>query len=315
MLRFRPDGTFTIGQFTDLHMQLCGEADRKSADLVGRVLDAEQPDLAVFTGDMVSGWECPDPEAALRLALSAAVERKVPFAAVFGNHDDEGPRTRAQLMALMQALPGCQAGPGPKDLPGVGNYVLRVMGAAHDGTAAALHCLDSLAYPPKDRGLGTYAWISVEQGAWHKAECARLAAERPDWRTAVPSLGFFHIPVNEYLEVWETRTCRGSKYEDVCSPRINGGFFTAMLDAGHVLGTFVGHDHINDYEGDFHGIRLCYGRAGGYNSYGLEGFPRGARLIRLREGQRSFETWIRLEDGSLLDPPLHAPEHPPQEKK
>ncbi len=315
-LRFRPDGTLTIAQFTDLHFLKCGEEDERTLALMGRVLDAERPDLVAYSGDMVSGWECTDPARALRMALSPAVDRKVPFAAVFGNHDDEGPLTRAQLMAVMQDLPGCRAEPGPAALPGVGNYIMRIRESAGDRTAAALHFIDSLAYPPKGRGQGTYAWISVEQGAWHKAECRALEVERSDWREAVPALAYFHMPLSEYHEVWDTRTCRGEKHEEVCSPAINGGFFTALLEAGHVLGTFVGHDHINDYEGDLHGIRLCYGRGGGYAAYGREGFLRGARVVRLHQGKRSFETWCRLEDGSVHgNPPLHAPEHPPAEKK
>lgn len=312
ILRFRADGTFTIVQLTDLHFWNGGEADERTAAVAGTILDLERPDLVVYSGDLVSGHENEDAGKALRAALAPAADRALPFAVVFGNHDDEGQLARPQLMELCRTHPTCVAEAGPAGLPGTGNYVLRIAAARDDRVAAAVHCLDSLAYPPKDRGLGTYAWMTVEQGAWHKAECVKLAAARPDWKTAVPSLAFFHIPLNEYLEVWETRTCRGSKFEDVCSPRINGGFFTALLEAGHVLGTFVGHDHINDYEGDLHGIRLCYGRAGGFNSYGRDGFPRGARVIRLREGARSFETWCRLEDGAVLDnPPLHAPDHPP----
>lgn len=76
-----------------------------------------------------------------------------------------------------------------------------------------------------------------------------------------------------------------------------------------VRGTFVGHDHINDYWGELHGIRLCYGRATGYNTYGKEGFPRGARIIQLTEGEADFQTWLRLDDGSVV---VNQPEHLPE---
>ena len=79
-----------------------------------------------------------------------------------------------------------------------------------------------------------------------------------------------------------------------------------------VVGTFVGHDHVNDYFGDLHGIRLCYGRASGYNTYGRDRFLRGARVIRLREGERQFQTWLRLSDGSLVS---EQPEHRPLERQ
>ena len=69
---------------------------------------------------------------------------------------------------------------------------------------------------------------------------------------------------------------------------------------GDVMGTFVGHEHVNDYEGELHGIRLCYGRSTGYNAYGRKAFLRGARVIQLVKDQREFQTWLRLSDGSQV---------------
>ena len=124
----------------------------------------------------------------------------------------------------------------------------------------------------------------------------------------MPALAFFHIPIPEYDEVWDFHNCYGVKYENVCCPRINTGFFAAMHEMGDVMGTFVGHDHVNDFWGELHGIRLCYGRGTGYNTYGRDGFLRGARVIQLSEGKRGFETWLRLANGSIItNQPAHAP--------
>lgn len=49
--------------------------------------------------------------------------------------------------------------------------------------------------------------------------------------------------------MWERKTCYGSKFERVCCPEVNTGLFAAMLERGDVMGTFAGHDHINDYWG------------------------------------------------------------------
>jgi hypothetical protein len=66
-----------------------------------------------------------------------------------------------------------------------------------------------------------------------------------------------------------------------------------------MVGVFCGHDHdinmIMDYK---HGIKLVYGqvtgRSGAYchlpESY-------GCRVIELTEGEREFDTWIRLYNG------------------
>ena len=79
--------------------------------------------------------------------------------------------------------------------------------------------------------------------------------------------------------------------------------WTVRADAGF-------SNPIDDFEGTLHGIRLCYGRATGYNTYGREGFPRGARLIELREGERAFSTWLRLEGGEVVtEQPEHDPSH------
>ncbi|MEI0737419.1 hypothetical protein VQ056_13325 [Paenibacillus sp. JTLBN-2024] len=41
-------------------------------------------------------------------------------------------------------------------------------------------------------------------------------------------------------------------------------------------------------------------------------FLTGARVIELTEGQRSFDTWLHLEDGTLIaDQPEHRPEGRP----
>ncbi len=286
-LRFRPDGTFTIVQLTDLHWQDGAPEDLQTSALVAEILDAERPDLAVFTGDVIAGSGCADPAWSLRQALKPAIDRALPWALVFGNHDDEGSLGRTDLMAVAKALPGCLAEPGPAHIPGVGNYRLDVLGA--DGLPAArLYCLDSGAYAPKE--IGGYAWITHEQVAWYREEGEARGKK-------VPSLAFFHIPLREFVEVWESGACRGVRHEDICCPKLNSGLFCALREVGEVGGVFVGHDHVNDYDGELHGIRLCYGRATGFHTYGRDGMPRGARVIRLHAGKRALQMWLRLEGG------------------
>jgi len=67
------------------------------------------------------------------------------------------------------------------------------------------------------------------------------------------------------------------------------------------MGTFCGHDHLNDYWGEWYGIRLCYGRATGLNTYRSEDFPYVARIIQLQDGVRDFTTWLRLGTGKKIE--------------
>jgi len=290
-LRFRPDHTFTLVQFTDLHWKNGEPDDLKTRALMERVLESEKPDLVMLTGDVIEGGSCADPANSWREAVQPMVARKIPWAAVFGNHDDEGALSRRELLAVQQSLPGCLSESGPVGLSGVGNYILDIRASADEQTAARLYCLDSQSYAePK---TGGYGWIQPDQIAWYleQAQTARAANSGQP----LPALAFFHIPFPEYNDVWDKHACQGHKQEDVCCPQFNSGFFAALREGGDVLGTFVGHDHVNDFVGELDGIRLCYGRASGFNTYGLTGFERGARFIQLYEGRREFKTWLRLE--------------------
>ena len=295
ILRFRSNQHFKIVQFTDIHWHNGEAPDQQSAELMTQIAKAESPDLIVLTGDILSGGGCEDAADSLRQVIETVEACGVPWAAVFGNHDDEGSADRHALMAVMQESRSCLSQPGTEDVPGVGNYTLSIQNSEAVASAAVLYFIDSGSYSPTD--IGGYDWIRREQIAWYLQESAKLTAEAGH---LLPALAFFHIPIPEYDEVWDFHTCYGVKYENVCAPQINTGFFAALHEAGDVMGTFVGHEHINDFWGDLHGIRLCYGRATGYNTYGREGFPRGARVIQLQEGERQFETWLHLDDGTVV---------------
>jgi 3',5'-cyclic AMP phosphodiesterase CpdA len=303
-LRFRDDSTFTIVQFTDTHFRNAEPADELTRGMMELVLDAERPDFVMLTGDVIAGGGCLDPEASWRYAVEPIEARRIPWAAVFGNHDDEGSLNRRQLMDVQRSFALCLSEPGPADVSGVGNYALPVLAANGSQTVAILYAIDSNAY--SETQLDGYGWIRRDQIAWYLETSARFRAESGE---PLPALVFFHIPLPEYDEVWDLHPCLGVKYENVCCPRINTGFFAAMHEAGDALGTFVGHDHVNDYEGTLHGIRLCYGRGSGFNTYGRSGFPKGCRVIRLEEGVRDFETWLRLDTGErVVQEAVHAPQ-------
>ncbi|HEV8245034.1 MAG TPA: metallophosphoesterase family protein, partial [Polyangiaceae bacterium] len=287
-------------------------ADLKTRELIEMVLDSERPDLVALTGDTLGGKNIDDPALAFREVVKPIEKRRIPWAAVFGNHDDEARLSRLELLEVQRSHAFCLSERGPEQLTGVGNYVLCVAGAREPSLSAALYFLDSNSY--SDLGGGQYAWIARDQQAYYLEQSRKLQAEyaagRPD-RAAkgrLPALAFFHIPLPEYDQVWDFEVCRGFKYERVCAPKLNSGFFAALVEAGDVMGCFVGHDHVNDYEGELCGIRLCYGRGTGDACYGRKGFQRGARIIRLREGERGFSTWLRLADGTAItDPVVHQP--------
>ncbi|MEK5239327.1 metallophosphoesterase family protein [Paenibacillus sp. FSL L8-0470] len=312
-LSFQNDGTFKIVQFTDLHWMDGRAEDQLTRKLMERIIEAEQPDLIVFTGDLIytgpvpaEEKECENPQEAFREAVAAVEQTGIPWAFVFGNHDTETRISRDELMQVALEHPHTLAEAGPAELAGTGNYTLEIEGP-NGSSAAVLYFLDSGSYSELEQVPG-YNWIQRNQLNWLTAESARLNPQAQEDK--LPALAFFHIPIPEYQEVWSTRLCHGHRFERVCSAPVNSGLFATLLEMGDVLGTFCGHDHINDFVGSLHGIRLCYGRASGYNTYGKEGFKRGARVIKLTLGDKNFDTWLRLEDGStVLEQPVHEPDN------
>lgn len=302
-LQFGEDGTFTIVQFTDIHWQTGEDQDQETRALMELVIQSEQPDLIVFTGDVIYSDGCTDPEQAFRDAVEVAEQSGIPWVALFGNHDSEVNISRERLLEIQMEHQFTLAERNP-ELSGFGNMDLQVVDSTGQ-VAAVLYMLDSGDYSTHPQVDG-YAWIQNDQIEWYRAK-SRSFTEQNDGEP-IPSLAFFHIPLQEYQMVWDMETCYGQKGEQVCCSRINSGMFAAMLEMGDVMGTFVGHDHINDFWGVLHGIRLSYGRATGYNTYGMFGFQHGARIIRLRQGEREFESWLRLDDGSVV---TIQPEHQP----
>lgn len=54
------DGTFKIAQFTDLHWGNLDEEDIRSRGLMDMILQIEQPDFVVFTGDLIVDSKNPE---------------------------------------------------------------------------------------------------------------------------------------------------------------------------------------------------------------------------------------------------------------
>lgn len=277
---FRADGSFRICQFTDIHLDTTDLYDdyKKTFALMRRAIEDTRPDLVTITGDLA--WGQGTRKALLELGDFFA-ETGARWAPVLGNHDgcwtDSEIKTREEFASILLMLPNSLFEVGPVN--GNGNYCITV---GDERTPEwALFFMDShqgIFYP--------------SQIQWYRNASASFS---PGHR----ELAFFHIPLPEYIEVWDYESTKGFNMEQVCATDLNDGLFAAMVRSGAMRGTFVGHDHINDFEGTLRGIRLCYGRGTGYQPYGLEGFPKGARIIDLKKGEKDFDTQIYLDTGEM----------------
>lgn len=296
-LKFGADGKFKIVQFTDVHYN--GSEESKAAlNVLDSVLTKEHPDLIVLTGDII--WGGPAKENLLAV-LNRISRYDIPFVYEFGNHDWEQGLSNRELYNIARGvrnniLPDLT---DSKEL----DYVVKVRDRKGKSDAAILYCLDSHAYPagfPADKSHGTYAWLTFDQVSWYRQQAQ--AIKDANGGKTLPALAFFHIALPEYNQACtnENATLIGHRREAVCSPEFNSGMFTAMMEEGDVMATFVGHDHDNDYAVMWHDILLAYGRYSGGNTVYNHMKP-GARVIVLEEGRRRFSTYIREWDGNLTN--------------
>jgi len=296
-LKFGTDHRFRIVQFTDIHYKVHNSNSTKALQGLANILDQVKPDLVFFTGDIVVDEKM---QQAWDEVLALVIDRKIPWAVVFGNHDDEHGSSRTQMMAYITSKPFCYASSGPADVKGVGNYFLRVKNSDGTKTAAILYGLDSNAYC-KNVENESYGYFDFSQVNWYRTSSRELTAEnngRP-----YPALAFFHIPLREYDLLNDSTKYKriGNRNEKECYGALNTGMYAAMHEAGDVMATFVGHDHDNDYIGCLNQICLAYGRfSGSATTYGK--LTNGARIIDLKENKPAFVTWIYTSKNEMLYP-------------
>lgn len=261
------NGIFRITQFADIHYKNSASpctdilpeqrpcTDTNTTVFIGRMLDNEKPNLAVFTGDNIVGPTIA--EMAIPAYSLPAVERAIPWAMVFGNHDEEANLNREEMMEVTLSLPYTVTQRGPDDVFGVGNYVGELIDSTGydykttnqrliysspiSKTTFALYFLDSGDYS-KTPGIGGYEWIRPSQIDWYLGQAAAL--RDANGGVPVPALMFYHIPIPEYRLVANKI---GDEQEGVYDANVNSGLFSAFLEAKDVKATFVGHHHTAIY--------------------------------------------------------------------
>jgi hypothetical protein len=294
-LEFDNNGEFKIVQFTDTHVNLAKGENLDIFKYLGKIIDLEKPDLVVLTGDIVTA---DNPQEGFQLFEEVFNKAGVPWVMVFGNHDSEHNFSRKELADYLQSRPLClNADKGETD--GNSNFILTLSGKS-DNTEALLYCMDSNAYSTIKPLVGGWGWFTNNQVNWYRKESQEFT--KVNGGKPYPALALFHIPLPEYELALRNKKARlvGKKREKECSPEINTGMFAAMVECGDVMGTFVGHDHYNDYIVNYYDIALAYGRASKLRNQKKPAL--GGRVIVLKDGKREFDTWIRQMDGKKILP-------------
>jgi len=278
-LQFNSSGYFTIVQFTDVHISTNQVKNNLTQELQRNILSWVKPDLVVLSGDGVytsdpvaSGWF----EDQWNKFTAPMVEAQIPYAYTFGNHDDEGDLTRRQIVRLDQTNPYSLRNES-EGIPDTANFRLPVYASQNDSQLAAhLWVLDSGAYGCEDVTVGS-GCIESDVIDWYDEESQKIKAEHG---TNVHHLAYFHIPLPEFLNLYNDEKFYGHAPEKIHCAVKNTGFFEAVKKNGDISAMFVGHDHNNDFGGWYDGVELAYGRKSGYNTYGDR---HGARVVVLKE--------------------------------
>ncbi|XP_019106863.2 probable inactive purple acid phosphatase 28 [Beta vulgaris subsp. vulgaris] len=341
-LRFNSDGTFKILQVADMHfgqglITRCKDvspsefkycSDLNTTRFIQRLIQAEKPDFLAFTGDNIFGSSTPDAAESLFKAFLPAMESKLPWAAILGNHDQESTMNREELMSLIslmdysvsQVNPLAQNDSGHQErgIDGFGNYNLSVHGP-YGSLLANRSVLNLFFLDSGDRmtveGRRTYGWIRESQLHWLQGFSQVEQDERgevnyyegsPLSRKTPPALGFFHIPIPEIRQLYYHKII-GQFQEAVACSSVNSGVLKTLVSMKNIKGVFIGHDHINDFCGNLDGIWFCYGGGSGYHGYGKVGWHRRARVVLVElskkgnswTGLDKISTWKRLDDDLL----------------
>ena len=302
-LRFRPDGGYRILMMSDAHLKPGKEA--RTVHAMETLIDGTGPDLVLLNGDNVAAFTDQDMFGALLDHLASPMEeRHIPWAHVFGNHDQTPEVPKAFQEAAYERYPWCVSKAGPDDLPGSGNYFLPILDE-NDDPVFGVWGIDSqqdfktqtvpLSYP------GDLYWDVLMPGpivSYSDYDLIRFEQVMWYWNTSValeklcghkiPSLMMFHIPLIEFhgmlLNAHRTQL-RGEYNERLSTSEINSGMFAAVFQRGDVRAIFSGHDHINTFDGVYCGIRMGYDGSIGYEAYGTRDNDPGHDRERLRGGR------------------------------
>mmetsp|Transcript_23802 Transcript_23802/g.42103 ORF Transcript_23802/g.42103 Transcript_23802/m.42103 type:complete len:373 (-) Transcript_23802:1496-2614(-) len=286
-----------ILQLTDLHYGEGDLQDLRNNLLVADLLDWEKPDLVVITGDLVSGyrWQGQDHwfESLHAKFVQPLEARNIPWAYALGNHDTEGDLIGDQIVEIDRNHTLSLMGEVKRALPHSTNYYVVLRHASRvplvlwlldtgNRNHCELHGYDCLHHAQLEWQRNTHR--AMEDSIGHK----------------IPGIAFMHIPPPEYIDLWNSGAAKGHRHEDVACWASGKGTFASMHG---LIGASVGHDHFNDYEGTWDGIKFYYGRKTGFGGNGPDPFfERGARVFSYNFNTSVLESWIRTEGGKVYKP-------------
>ncbi len=300
-----PDEDFVILNLADVQLKdelVYDEAGIKTEEMIDELIRETDPDLITLTGDNAWGTI-----AYIKL-IHQIDSYGIPWAPIMGNHDGQCCINEFWAAYLLYDAENCLFEFGPEDM-GYGNYIINI---TENGriihTLFMLDTHDGAEYTLDDGStVGGYDHLWENQIEWYKWAVNGIAEITG---STVESSVFMHIPVCEYREAWVS--CYGSDEtgtlpedlapdaigvcgESPCCPPVNNGFFDVCKELGSTKNMFAGHDHANDFQIYYEGIRLNYTLKTGYGAYYTEGLV-GGTVIEIGSDGSAYAEHINLAE-------------------
>ncbi|KAI0205205.1 Metallo-dependent phosphatase [Astrocystis sublimbata] len=210
-LTFRPDGSFQLAIFEDLHFgenawdQWGPQQDVNSVKVINKILDKESPNLVVLNGDLITGENgfLENSTVYVDRIVQPLINRHLTWASTYGNHDYDFNISGTTILEREKTWQNCRSSSmvASPDA-GVSNYYLPVY---DDGCVDEATCLPQLIlwffdsrggfrYQEKDTSderFGQPNWVDTSVVRWFQETTNSLTRR---YSQTIPSLGFVHIP-------------------------------------------------------------------------------------------------------------------------
>jgi Icc-related predicted phosphoesterase len=300
-LKFRPDGSFKICCFSDLHQT--ANYDPRTLAAMHAIIEREQPDLVLLGGDL---WN-ENPEATVEQLrefldiFSAPMEqRHIPWAHVYGNHDHDILMDRRVMQSVFESYPHCVSAHTEEGVDGVSNFLLPIRSSDEKRIAFAVWGLDTHnlsdgqklrnglnlreAHPAPNLPYGTSHWdfVRFHQLRWYYDTSEALEAYSG---APVDALMLMHAPILEFgicMKNPERTALVGDMPETLFTGSLNSGLFATVLQRGDVRAIVSGHMHEDNFAADYCGVKLCFDGAIGFRGTEAD-ITRCARIFTLEE--------------------------------
>jgi hypothetical protein len=327
-LTFKPDGTFKLTVFSDLHFgenpwDVWGpEQDVNSTALMRKVLGDEKPDYVVINGDLITGENTFRENSTFLIDKIAAPlnEARIPFSSTQGNHDNQANITHLEeILCEQQVAPLSYtrlSSPGVGGVGGPGNYWVPIYRNSHDqAPVLVLWFFDSRGgVSPNPNPQPLPDWVDATVADWIQTESKAMeAAWGPQESRA--AVAFVHIPphaiqaVQAHLDFSKNPGLNADllgdgSVQDSASKGNDAPFWNALnTNVKNLHAVISGHDHGNEWcaREPTKDVIFCFDKHSGYGGYGQPSWGYGVRNLKFHtpDPNAGVETWIRLQEGEI----------------